>query len=335
MRAWTAACHQAAPGPDSVGGVPDVTKVDPEVAAALDACQPVVALESTIISHGLPWPDNMRIAGEIEAIVRRHGAVPATIALLDGAVRIGLDGGALARIAGACAGQDAARAPETDTIKVSVRDLAPALAAGRTGATTVASTAYLAHRADIEVLATGGLGGVHRGARQSWDESADLYTLAETPITVVCAGVKSMLDVPATLERLETLSIGVVGFRTDRFPGFYLADSGLPVAWRLNSPEEIAAVMARRRDLGVRQGLVVANPLPVGEQLDPVLHDRVLADGLAAARMAGIGGSHVTPYLLAYLREHTDGASLEANVRLVLNNAALAAQIAVAFAQRS
>jgi pseudouridine-5'-phosphate glycosidase len=315
--------------------VQDVTKVDPEVAAALDAGQPVVALESTIISHGLPRPNNLRIAGEIEAVVRKHGAVPATIAVLDGTVRIGLDDRAIARIAGASAGQDAGEAPATEIIKISVRDLVPALVTGRAGATTVASTAYLAHSAGIEVFATGGLGGVHRGARQSWDESADLYALAETPITVVCAGVKSILDVPATLERLETLSIGVVGFRTDRFPGFHLADSGLPVPWRLNSAAEIAAVMALRRDLGVRQALVVANPLPEGEQLDPVLHDRVLADALAAARAAGISGKEVTPYLLAYLHEHTDGASLEANVRLVLNNAALAAQIAVAYAQRS
>jgi pseudouridine-5'-phosphate glycosidase len=194
----------------------------------------------------------------------------------------------------------------------------------------VAATAYLAHRAGVHIFATGGIGGVHREAALSWDESADLYTLAETPITVVCAGVKSILDVPATLERMESLSIGVVGFRTDRFPGFYLTDSGEPVRWRADSPQELAAIAAARRALAVRQALVVVNPLRPEEQVDPALHDRVLAAGLAAAHSAGITGKDVTPYLLSYFHEQTNGASLEANIRLVLNNAALAADIAVA-----
>jgi len=315
--------------------VTDLTRVDPEVAVALDTGGPVVALESTIISHGLPRPDNLRIAREIEAVVRKHGATPATIALLDGEVRIGLDEAGLRGIAGEPTDLRMDDTPDADVAKVSVRDLGPALAMRHAGATTVAATAYLAHRAGVQIFATGGIGGVHREAALSWDESADLYTLAETPITVVCAGVKSILDVPATLERMESLSIGVVGFRTDRFPGFYLTDSGQPVQWRADSPEEIAAIVAARRLLTVRQALVVANPLPPEEQLDPILHDRVLIAGLAAARSAGITGKDVTPYLLSYFHEQTSGASLEANIRLVVNNAALAADIAVASSRRA
>ena len=318
------------PPPGSVSNVTDLTRVDPEVAAALNAGQPVVALESTIISHGLPRPDNLRIAREIEAIVRKHGATPATIALIDGEVRIGLDEAGLLGVSGAPTDLQMDGRPGTDVAKVSVRDLAPALATRRAGATTVAATAYLAHRAGVHIFATGGIGGVHREAALSWDESADLYTLAETPITVVCAGVKSILDVPATLERMESLSIGVVGFRTDRFPGFYLTDSGESVQWRADSPQELATIAAARRALAVRQALVVVNPLRPEEQLDPALHDRVLAAGLAAVHSAGITGKDVTPYLLSYFHEQTNGASLEANLRLVLNNAALAADIAVA-----
>ncbi len=293
----------------------------PEVADALASSDPVVALESTIISHGLPRPDNLRIAREIEATVRDAGAVPATIAVLHGAVQIGLDDEAIAEIAG-----------NPEVAKVSVRDLAIALARHLPGATTVASTAYLAGLAGIRVFATGGLGGVHRDAAESYDESADLFTLAETPVTVVCAGVKSILDVPATLERLETLSVGLVGYRTDRFPGFYRTDSGQPVPWRANSPEEVAEIMEMRNQLAQRQALVVANPLAEHEQLDPRLHDRVLADGLAELTAAGVRGKDVTPFLLGYFHEHTGGASLAANVRLVRGNAALAARIAVAYA---
>jgi pseudouridine-5'-phosphate glycosidase len=293
-----------------------------EVASALATGGAVVALESTIISHGLPRPDNLRIAGEIETAVRDAGAVPATIAVLDGAVRVGLDQAGLATVA-----------DRPDVAKVSVRDLAIVLARATPGATTVASTAYLAGLTGIRVFATGGLGGVHRAAAESYDESADLFTLAETPLTVVCAGVKSILDVPATLERLETLSVGLVGYRTDRFPGFYRTDSGQPVPWRADSPEEIAEIMAMRDRLGQRQALVVANPLADSDQLDPRLHDRVLADGLTAAAAGGVYGKDVTPFLLGYFHEQTQGASLAANVRLVLSNAALAARIAVADAK--
>jgi pseudouridylate synthase len=299
--------------------VPEVI-VEEEVAEALRAGRGVVALESTLIAHGLPAPDNLRVAGEAEAAVRESGAVPATIAVVGGTVRIGLDEDALAAIA-----------LGDDVVKAGVRDLAPAVARGIDAATTVASTAHLAARAGIGVFATGGLGGVHRGARETWDESADLTTLARTGIVVVCAGVKSILDVGATLERLETLNVTVVGFRTDAFPGFYLSDSGHPVGWRVEEPEEVAAVARARDELGLGdRAIVVANPLPAGEQLDPALHDRVLAESLDAAAAAGIAGRDVTPFLLDRFHRETGGASLAANVRLVLRNAALAGRIAVA-----
>jgi pseudouridylate synthase len=296
--------------------------VDPEVAEALRARRGVVALESTLIAHGLPAPDNLRVAREAEAAVRGAGAVPATIAVVGGVVRIGLDDDALQAVALGDA-----------VVKASVRDLAPAVARGIDAATTVASTAHLAARAGIDVFATGGLGGVHRGARESWDESADLTTLARTGIVVVCAGVKSILDVAATLERLETLNVTVVGYRTGAFPGFYLSDSGHAVGWRVETPGEVAAVMTARADLGLGdRAIVVANPLPPDRQLDPALHDRVLRESLAAAAAAGVTGRDVTPFLLDRFHRETGGASLGANVRLVLRNAALAGEIAVAAA---
>jgi pseudouridine-5'-phosphate glycosidase len=297
-------------------------QVHPEVAAALSANRPVVALESTIISHGLPRPDNLGIARQIEQAVRDGGAVPATIAIVAGQARIGLDDAALSAIA-----------TSDEVVKVSVRDIATIAARRGIGATTVASTAHLAARAGISVFATGGLGGVHREARESWDESADLTTLSRTPITVVCAGVKSILDVPATLERLETLNVGVIGYRTDAFPGFYLADSGYRLDWRLDTPAEVADVLRARALLGTdRYGLVIANPIPATDQLDVALHDRTLLAGLAALREHGVRGKDVTPFLLDFFHRETDGASLTANVTLVLNNARVAAEIAAAYA---
>jgi pseudouridylate synthase len=294
------------------------------IAEALRDGRGVVALETTLIAHGLPRPDNLRIAREAEAAVREAGAVPATIAVVGGQVRVGLDDAALEAVA-----------LGDGVIKAGVRDLAPAVARGAHAATTVASTAHLAARAGIGVFATGGLGGVHRGARETWDESSDLTTLATTAITVVCAGVKSILDVGATLERLETLNVTVVGFGTDAFPGFYLADSGHPVSWRVEEPGEVAAIMRARDELGLGdRAIVVANPLPPDQQLDPALHDTVLAEGLAATEAAGVAGRDVTPFLLDRFHRETGGASLEANVRLVLRNAALAGRIAVAAAAR-
>lgn len=298
---------------------PSRVRIAPEVGEALVTRRPVVALESTIISHGLPRPDNRAIAARIEGAVRSNGAVPATIAVVDGVVHVGLDEDALAVIA-----------EDDDVVKVSRRDLATVAARGGHGATTVAATAHVASLAGIDVFATGGLGGVHRGAAETWDESADLTTLATTPITVVSAGVKSILDVPATLERLETLNVAVLGFGTDRFPGFYLRDAGHPVEWRVDEPAEVAAVMAARRALSIDAALLVVNPLPEDRQVDPELHDRVLIEGLAAADAAGVRGKDVTPFLLAHFHEATGGESLRANVEIILANAGLAARIAVA-----
>ncbi|MCC9308857.1 pseudouridine-5'-phosphate glycosidase [Kitasatospora sp. RB6PN24] len=301
---------------------PTTHQYSAEVRDALDRGAPVVALESTIIAHGLPRPRNREVAGELEELVRANGAVPATIAVLDGTVRIGLDAVGLDRVAN----QEGLR-------KFGFRDLAPALATGTSGATTVSGTAFLAARAGIRVFATGGLGGVHRDWTTTQDESADLGLLARTRITVVCAGVKSILDVPATLQRLETLGVGVIGFGTDEFPGFYLSSSGNPVDWTLHEPAQVAAVMRAQDSLGgPESALVVANPVPREEQLDPLLHDRVLADGLAAAARQGVTGQAVTPFLLAHLTEHTKGASLEANLAAVRGNVRLAARIAAAWA---
>jgi pseudouridine-5'-phosphate glycosidase len=297
---------------------PALVDVHPEVADALASGSGVVALESTIISHGHPADSSATTAREIEAAVRSAGAVPATIAVLDGRIRIGLDDSTLDRVA-----------TDPAVVKASVRDLAVVVASTGSGATTVASTSVVAAAVGIELFATGGLGGVHRGAAESWDESADLFALASAPIAVVCAGVKSILDVSATLERLETLSVTVVGYRTDIFPGFYVRDSGQPVPWRAESPGQIARIIASRRALGLRQALVVGNPVAADAEVEPSLHDATLAAGLAALTSEGVSGKDVTPFLLAYFHEHTGGASLAANVALVLSNARLAGEIAV------
>ncbi|MGC5290143.1 pseudouridine-5'-phosphate glycosidase [Micromonospora sp. DT231] len=295
-----------------------------EVAEALRDGRPVVALESTIVSHGLPRPENLRVAREIERAVRDAGAVPATIGMIGGKLVVGLDDAQLTRLA-----------TVDGVTKLSVRDLAVAAATGVDGATTVAATSAVAAAAGIGVFATGGLGGVHREATHTFDESADLVTLAQTPIVVVCAGVKSILDVGATLERLETLGVAVLGYRTRRFPGFYRTDAGFDLDWSVDSPEQVADVLAARDAHALHTGgLLVANPLPVDEQLDPDLHDRTLADGLALLERDGITGKAVTPYLLAHFHSATEGASLAVNVRIILRNADLAARIAVAAAVR-
>jgi pseudouridine-5'-phosphate glycosidase len=297
-------------------------RVDPAIADALASGGPVVALESTLIAHGLPQGRNLDVAHELQAIVRAEGAVPATIAVVAGEARVGLDDGALRALA---LGEG--------FVKAAVRDLAPLIARGGSAATTVASTSHIAVRAGIRLFATGGLGGVHRGARETWDESADLTTLATTGVTVVCAGVKSILDVGATLERLETLGVCVLGYGTNRFPGFYLADSGFRGGWRVETPAEVAAIMRSQAALGLAdRAIVVGNPLPEAAQVDPALHDRVIADGLAAADREGVRGGAITPFLLDRLHRESGGATLEANVELVRRNAALAARIAVAAA---
>ena len=294
--------------------------VSAEVADALGSGRPVVALESTIISHGLPRPRNHAAAVEFEEILRSRGVTPATIAILDGMPQVGLTAEGLRRIA------------EEDLAKASVRDLPVLAAKGSSGATTVAATAHLAAMAGIEVFATGGLGGVHRGASSTFDESADLGTLAITPVAVVSAGVKSVLDIGATLERLESLSVPVIGYRTNVFPGFWLTESAHPVEWRVDSPEEVAAVIRAQRELGHGQGIVVANPLPVGQQWDPAAHDRVLAAALAAAEEQGIRGKAVTPFLLSYIVDASGGVSLEVNLNIARNNVLLAAEIAIVLA---
>jgi pseudouridylate synthase len=296
--------------------------VHDEVRDALAEGRAVVALESTIISHGLPRPDNVRLAREFEQAVRDGGAVPATVAVVDGQPRVGLDDRALDRLAN-----------DESAVKVSVRELAAVAARGGVGSTTVASTAHLAALAGITVFATGGLGGVHRGAQDTFDESADLTTLSRTGVLVVCAGVKSILDVGATLERLETLGVGVLGYRTDRFPGFYLADSGHEVGWRVDSAAEVAEILAARDRVGTNGvGLVLANPIAPADELDRELHDRLLASGTAAAERDGVHGKDVTPYLLDWFHRESDGESLRANVALVRSNARLAAEVATAYA---
>jgi pseudouridine-5'-phosphate glycosidase len=288
-----------------------------EVSDAIASGRGLVALESTLISHGLPTQTSAATARQIEDEVRYAGAVPATVAILDGTVRVGLSDDELVRVA-----------EGEDVVKTSVRDLGVVLARGTAGATTVASTAYLAHLAGIRVFATGGLGGVHRGARDTWDESADLAALAAVPVTVVCAGVKSILDVAATLERLETLSVAVLGYRTGTFPGFYVGDTGLELPWRVEGPAEVARVMAARDAIGLRQGIVLANPISPEDEMDAALHERTLQSGLEAAAAKGVRGKDVTPFLLAWFHEHTAGASLAANVALVRGNARLAAEVA-------
>jgi pseudouridine-5'-phosphate glycosidase len=296
--------------------------ISAEVRAALDGNKPVVALESTIISHGLPRPRNYEAALEFEEILRSIGVTPATIAILDGVPHIGLDAEGVNRIA------------NEDLAKASVRDI-PILAARKeSGATTVAATAHIASLAGIRVFATGGLGGVHRGASSTFDESADLSTLAVTPITVVAAGVKSVLDIPATLERLESLSVPVIGWQTKEFPAFWLNKSGYQLDWSLDTVEQIAQVMASQDELGHGQGIVIANPIPLEKQWDPEEHDRVLEIAFKAAEAAGIHGKAVTPFLLGFIVEESKGKSLEVNLDLARNNVALAGRIATAWAAR-
>ncbi|MFR9676775.1 pseudouridine-5'-phosphate glycosidase [Streptomyces sp. TR06-5] len=289
-----------------------------EVRDAMEHGRPVVALESALLAHGLPRPGNLETALELEDLVREGGAVPATVAVLDGRVRVGLDKAELERVA-----------TDEKLRKLGHRDLAPALADGACGATTVSATGFVASRTGIKVLATGGLGGVHRGWSQSQDESADLRMLASTRITVVCSGVKSVLDVPATLQRLETLGVTVIGYGTDTFPGFLMTSSGRPVGWTAHDPRTVVSAMRAQETLGGPcSAMVVAHPVPEDRQLAPDVHDRVLADALAACERAGVTGPEVTPHLLDHLMRHTGGAALEANLAALRGNARLASRIA-------
>jgi pseudouridylate synthase len=306
--------------PHVAGPVPSPVVMGAEVASALRDGAPVVALESTLLAHGLPAPRNRSVADELEAAVRAHGAVPATVAVLDGAARVGLTANELDRVCGG------------DLEKLAVRDLGAAVGLGRDGATTVAATAALAATAGVTLFATGGLGGVHRGARDSWDVSADLAALARIPVLVVCSGVKSILDVAATLEVLESSSVPVLGYGTDAFPGFYRRDSGLPVPWRVDGPAQVAAVWRAHRAFASGSGLVLAQPVPVDDELDAALHDRLLTEGLGLLAERGITGKDVTPALLEHFHAASGGASLATNLALVRANAELAARVAVALA---
>jgi pseudouridine-5'-phosphate glycosidase len=293
-----------------------VIKFSKEVEAAIASKKPIVALESTIISHGLPRPRNLIVAKEVEEIVRATGAVPATIAIIDGEIHVGLEENELDRIAN-----------EDGVVKASTRDLTVLAASKKSAATTVAATAHIAAMAGISVFATGGLGGVHRG--DGFDESADLRSLSITPIVLVCAGVKSILNVEATLERLETLAVPVLGYKTNKFPGFYLTESGFEIEHRVESPEEIAAIWNQRESVNTAEtAIIVTNP--VKNELDRALHDTLLTNGLAAATAAHITGKAVTPFLLEYFHRVSEGKSLDVNVEIIKSNSKLAAEIALA-----
>jgi len=301
-----------------------LVEVSPRVSAALAAGEPVVALESTIISHGLPRPGNLAAAQRFEQILLQHNVTPATIALIDGVPKVGLEAKDLERIAA-----------DESAVKVGSRDIAIAMARKVTGGTTVAATSVLAARAGLRVFATGGLGGVHRGAAETFDESADLTVLSRTPITVVSAGVKSILDIPATLERLETLSVAVIGYRTSRFPAFWLSDSGYDLDWRVDSAAEVADIMAARDAFGEPSALLVANPLPAALQLDPGVLDDAMGEALALAAEQGIRGKAVSPFLLDRIQQVTGGVSVDANLNIARGNIELAGQIATSWAART
>ena len=295
----------------------------PEVATALAEGRPVVALESTIITHGMPWPANAETARAVEAEVRAAGAVPATIAVMGGRIRVGLAEPEMERLA-----------RSEEAMKLSRADLAACLASGRTGATTVAATMICAHLAGIEVFATGGIGGVHRGAETSFDISADLQELARTPVTVVAAGAKAILDLPKTLEVLETLGVPVIAVGQDAFPAFWSRDSGLPAPLRMDRAEEIAAAHLMRRRLGLDGGQLVANPIPAEAEIPRAEIEPAIDRALAEAAAAGIAAKAVTPFLLSRMLALTEGRSLAANVALVRANARLAAAVAAAIAAR-
>ena len=304
--------------------MPSPLAISPEVRAAVAAGDPVLALESTIFTHGLPRPRNLDVALEAEDRVRSLGVVPATIGVIDGRPTVGLSAAEIERLS-----------TSDDVVKASLRDVPVLTAKGRSAGTTVAATAYLADLAGVRVFSTGGLGGVHREAQRTFDESADLGTLATLPLIVVSAGVKSILDIPLTLERLETLNLAVVGYRTTDYPGFYIADSGHDIEHAVDSPAEIAEIARSRDGLGIRSTLLVANPVAADLQLDPALHDQVLSRALASAEAQGVTGHDTTPFLLDFLQRETGGRSLDVNVEVYRGNVELGALIARALSDRA
>ncbi|MGB6370562.1 MAG: pseudouridine-5'-phosphate glycosidase [Atribacterota bacterium] len=288
-----------------------------EVKEALEEGRPVVALESTIIAHGMPYPENLEVAREVEKIIREYGVVPATIAIIEGKIKIGLTKGELEFMA-----------TSKDILKASRRDLAVIAAKGLNGATTVAATMVVAERAGIKVFATGGIGGVHRGAEKTFDISADLQELARTPVAVVCSGAKAILDLPLTKEYLETMGVPILGFRTDEFPAFYCRESGLKVDYVVNDEKEAAGIIRAMQDLGLGGGIIIANPVPEEFALSMEYMNEMIEQAVRAAEKEGIKGKKLTPYLLNKIRELTGGKSLKANIELVKNNARVAAKIA-------
>ena len=298
--------------------------IHPEVQAALDAGTPVVALESTIIAHGMPYPDNVTTAKNVEAVIREQGAIPATIAIINGVCKVGLTEAELETIASS-----------TNVAKVSRRDIGLVLSTNSLGATTVAATMYIAALAGIRVFVTGGIGGVHRGAQESMDISADLEELAQTNVAVICAGAKSILDLPLTLEVLETKGVPVIGYQTDVLPAFYTRESDIPVPIRLDSASTIASLMSAHWHMGIPSGVLIVNPIPTAFSMPKDQIDSAINQALFNASNDGITGKNVSPYLLAAIKEITGGLSLKANIELVLNNARLGAQIAIAYQEAS
>lgn len=292
--------------------------IKPEIKKALEEGKAVVALESTIISHGMPYPRNVETALNVEQIIRDNGAIPATIAIMDGKLKVGLSKDEIESLG-----------KSSDAIKCSRRDIPFILAKKLDGATTVASTMLIASMAGIKVFATGGIGGVHRGAQETFDISADLQELAHTDVAVVCAGAKSILDIGLTLEYLETQGVPVVGFGTDELPAFYTSKSGFGVDYRVDTPEELAEALKTKWDLGIDGGVVVANPIPPEYEMDPAVIDSAISEAVREADLKGIKGKESTPFLLAKVKEITGGSSLDSNIQLVYNNAVLGAKIAV------
>ncbi len=288
-----------------------------EVKEALKNSKPVVALESTLISHGFPYPENLKVAGEMEEIIRGYGVVPATIAMIKGKIKVGLTRGELEFMA-----------TSKDILKASRRDLAVIVAKGLNGATTVAATMLVAERAGIKVFATGGIGGVHRGAEKTFDVSADLQELARTPVAVVCSGAKAILDLPLTKEYLETMGVLIIGFRTDEFPAFYCRESGLKVDYVVNDEKEAAGIIRAMQDLGLGGGMIIANPVPEEYALSMEYMNEMIEEAVRAAEKEGIKGKKLTPYLLNKIKELSGGKSLQANIELVKDNARVAAKIA-------
>ena len=292
--------------------------IKPEIKKALEEGKAVVALESTIISHGMPYPRNVETALNVEQIIRDNGAIPATIAIMDGKLKVGLSKDEIGSLG-----------KSSDAIKCSRRDIPFILAKKLDGATTVASTMLIASMAGIKVFATGGIGGVHRGAQETFDISADLQELAHTDVAVVCAGAKSILDIGLTLEYLETQGVPVVGFGTDELPAFYTSKSGFGVDYRVDTPKELAEALKTKWDLGIDGGVVVANPIPPEYEMDPAVIDSAISEAVKEADLKGIKGKESTPFLLAKVKEITGGSSLDSNIQLVYNNAVLGAKIAV------